>query len=144
MPRGSQRTISAVPGGGGGRGRLSSTALRCFRFPEGPVCFATRGESACSTYISAKVGASRVLVAPHTSSSRRSRSAGQARTHQVDGKSRKISGGENVRMRYEAVGKRLETRVVQGEREKLITGCRGCGRNVGEERGNRSPLGIRK
>lgn len=50
------RTISAVPGEGGGRRRLSS-ALRCFRFSEDPVCFATRGEPACSTYISAKVGA---------------------------------------------------------------------------------------
>lgn len=51
------RTISAVPGEGGGRRRLSSAALRCFRFSEGPVCFATRGEPAGSTYISAKVGA---------------------------------------------------------------------------------------
>lgn len=37
-----------------------------FRFSEGPVCFATRGESAYSTYISAKVGAA-VLVLRHVS-----------------------------------------------------------------------------
>lgn len=106
----------AVPGEGGGRRRLSSTALRCFRFPEGPVCFATRGESRV-LHVYQREGRCRVLVAPHTSSI-----AGEIRGrrgYQVDGKPRKISGGD-ARMRYEAVGKRLKTRVVQEEREKLI------------------------
>lgn len=58
------RTISAVPGEGGGRRRLSSAALRCFRFSEGPVCFATRGEPR-GLHVYQREGRCRILIASH-------------------------------------------------------------------------------